>query len=379
MKEAPSIIMHAVDGPVELPDFDEKGWAFKKGYPPLGVRADECTVKGAIIHETVQVTTVSGRRLVPGRDFRVDLEWGVVGLTPEAPHEPVLLSYAYTTQRIDSIVEKDGNMTRRHGEPHVATPLPPSLAEGERRVENILVTAEGETHFPILATAADAPRTTPTAESTIPRTLAKLHAGEPVTILAWGDSVTEAAYLPEEDRWQSQFVRRLRKAFPQSEITLVTRGWGGRTIKNFLDDPPGGEHNYGEKVLSVKPDLVISEFVNDSAFQPDVLQELYGRVLSDFRERGFEWVILGPHYIRCDWMGLKAQTDCDDDPRPYTAFVRRFTRENGVGFADTTLRWSHLWREGIPHETLLRNAINHPNVVGMSFFADALMDFLGQG
>ena len=374
---APPLFRRAVDGPVELPVFDEKAWAFKKGYPPLGIRADECTVKDAIVPELVHATTVSGRRLAPEREFRVDTGWGSVGLTPETPHEPVRLSYAYVAQRIDAIVEKDGKKSRRYGEPHVATPVPPALAQGERRLENILVKADGETHFPITADAADAPRTDPNAESTIPRTLAKLRAGEPVTILAWGDSVTAATYLPEDERWQEQFVRRLRKAFPKSEITLVSNGWGGRNIRNFLDEPPGAEHNYAETVLSVKADLVISEFVNDAGLPVDVAQELYSRVLADFRAAGIEWTILTPHYVRCDWMGLKGQTDCDDDPRPYTAFVRRFTRENGIGLADASLRWGHLWREGIPHETLFRNAINHPNTLGMTFFADALMDFLG--
>ena len=374
---APSLLRRAVDGPVELPLFDEKAWMFQKGYAPLGIRADECTVKGALIPELLSVTTLSGHRLVPGRDFRVDPEWGVVGLVADAPREPVRLSYAYTELRIDSLVEKDGQRTRRYGEPNVANPIPPALADGERRVENLLVSANGEMHFPILADAADAPRTAPNAEATLPRTLAKLRAGEPVTILAWGDSVTEAAYLPEGERWQGQFVSRLREAFPKSKITLVSRGWGGRNIKSFLDDPSGGGHNFAETVLSVRPDLVVSEFVNDVGFPPDMVQELYGRVLADFRENGIEWTILTPHYIRCDWMGLKGQTDCDDDPRPYTAFVRRFARENGVGLADAALRWGHLWREGIPHETLLRNAINHPNTLGMSFYADALMDFLG--
>ena len=373
---APPLLRRAVDGLVELPLFDEKAWAFKKGYAPLGIRADECTVKGTLIPELLSVTTLSGRRLVPERDFRVDSGWGVVGLTPEAPREPVRLSYAYTELRIDTLIEKDGQRIRRYGEPHVTNPVLPALADGERRVENILVSADGETRFPVLADAAAAPRTAPNAEATIPRTLAKLRAGEPVTILAWGDSVTAATYLPEGERWQGQFVSRLREAFPKSEITLVTRGWGGRNIKSFLDDPPGEEHNFAEAILSVMPDLVVSEFVNDAGFPPDTAQELYGRVLADFRERGIEWTILTPHYIRCDWMGIKGQTDCDDDPRPYTAFVRRFARENGVGLADAALRWGHLWREGIPHETLLRNAINHPNTLGMSFYADALMDFL---
>ena len=164
------VLRHAVDDSVELPLFDEKAWAFKRGYPPLGIRADECTVKGALIPELLSVTTLSGRSLVPGRDFRVDPEWGVVGLTPEAPREPVRLSYAYTELRLDSLVEKDGKVTRRYGEPHVANPVPPALADGERRVENLLVSANGEMRFPILADAADAPRTAPNAETTIPRT-----------------------------------------------------------------------------------------------------------------------------------------------------------------------------------------------------------------
>ncbi len=370
------LLRRAVDGPVDLPAFDEKAWAFHKGYAPLGIRASECTVKDALLPDLTRVTTLSGRRLAPGRDFRIDNGWGVVGLTSEAPRESVRLSYAYTVLRLDSLVEKDGKTIRRYGEPHIATPLPPTLAEGERRVENILVSANGETRFPIVADAADAPRTAPNAETTIPRTLAKLRAGEPVTILAWGDSVTAASYLPEEDRWQGQFVRRLRAAFPKSEITLLSLGWGGRTTKAFLNEPAGSPYNYAEKVLAAKPDLVVSEFVNDTGLG-DEMEDLYGRILADFRAAGIEWTVLTPHYVRRDWMNLAAQTDCDDDPRPYTAFLRRFTREKGVGLADAALRWGHLWREGVPYETLFANNINHPNAFGMSFFADALMDFLG--
>ena len=371
------LLRRAVDGPVELPDFDKKAWAFHKGYRPLGVRADECTAKGALIDDLTTVTTVRGRRLAPGRDFRADPEWGTVGLLPGAPREAVRLSYAYVEQRIDAIVEKDGVQTRRSGEPHVCRPLPPPLREGERRVENILVSADGEEHFPILAAADDAPRTAPGAETATPQTLAKLRAGEPVTILAWGDSVTEAAYLPEHERWQGQFVRRLRRAFPTSAITLVTNGWGGRCLRNFLDEPAGSQHNFEEKVAGLKPDLVVSELCNDAGRPADEISSGYEFVLAAFRARGIEWVALTPHYFRRDWMGLAAQRDCDDDPRPYTDFLRRFAREKGIGLADAALRWGHLWREGIPYETLLRNNINHPDASAMAFFADALMDFFG--
>ncbi len=371
------LLRRAVDGPVDLPDFDEKAWAFKKGYPLLGVRADECTVKGAALADLIRVETLSGRRLLPERDFRVDTAWGSVGRLPDGPKEPVRISYAYLTERIDSLVEKDGKTIRLAGEPHVALPVPPPLPAGARRIENLFVTAEGEEHFPVLTDASTAPRTPPGAETAIPKTLAKLRAGEPVTILAWGDSVTSATYLPEADRWQHQFARRLRQAFPKSEITMRSNGWGGRNMRSFLNEPPGSAYNYAETVLGAKPDLVVSEFVNDAGLKVPEAEALYKSVLADFREHGIEWIALTPHYVRRDWMGLPSQRDCDDDPRPYVAFLRRFAREEGIGLADASLRWGHLWREGLPYETLFRNNINHPNPLGLSFYADALMDFFG--
>jgi hypothetical protein len=43
--------------------------------------------------------------------------------------------------------------------------------------------------------------------------------------------VTNGGYLPEpeKNRWQEQFVRRLRERFPKAEIELVTRRGAGAT------------------------------------------------------------------------------------------------------------------------------------------------------
>jgi aspartate carbamoyltransferase catalytic subunit len=43
----------------------------------------------------------------------------------------------------------------------------------------------------------------------------------------------------------------------------------------------------------------------------------YGRIRDDFKAIGAEWIILTPHYVRPDWMGLKAQKNIDEDPRAY--------------------------------------------------------------
>ena len=70
--------------------------------------------------------------------------------------------------------------------------------------------------------------------ATIKRLIERLEAGRPLRILAWGDSVTDGSYLADKDkeRWQEQFVARLRTRFPKARIELVTQAWGGRNTGN---------------------------------------------------------------------------------------------------------------------------------------------------
>jgi hypothetical protein len=125
--------------------------------------------------------------------------------------------------------------------------------------------------------------------------------------------------------------------------------------------------------LAVKPDLIISEFVNDAGLKPAQVEERYSKLLADFQGIGAEWIILTPHYVRPDWMGLTRERDIDNDPRPYVEGLREFAAKHDVALADASLRYGRLWRQGIPYSTLLLNAINHPNEQGMRIFADSLM------
>jgi hypothetical protein len=193
--------------------------------------------------------------------------------------------------------------------------------------------------------------------------------------LAWGDSVTADGFLPEpeKDRWQAQFVRRLKARYPQARIELITEAWGGRNTDSYRNEPPGSVHNYKEKVLDLRPDLIVSEFVNDAGLNEAGVRQRYGRIREEFAAIGAEWIILTPHYVRPDWMGLKAERDIDDDPRPYVKALRTFAAESGIALAEGSLRYGRLWRQGIPYSTLLMNNINHPDPFGMGLFADALM------
>ena len=210
------------------------------------------------------------------------------------------------------------------------------------------------------------------AKKFLPTTWKKLTSGEEVRILAWGDSVTACGFLPDDQRWQVKFVDRLQKMFPNAKITLLTEAWGGRSSDSYRNEPEGSPKNYKEKVLAVKPDLIVSEFVNDAYMDAPTAVQKYGEMKKDFEANGMEWIILGPHYVRPDWMGLTSERDVDEDPRPLVKGLREFTAVNNVPFADTPILYGKLWRSGIPYNTLMTNNINHPNAFGMELFAAAL-------
>jgi lysophospholipase L1-like esterase len=377
----PDIVTVVDERHAPLAEFNPQGPPWRKGPPLAGVRAEECSVRGAVDPESVVVKDAAGaggRVLARGADYEADLDWGSFGRLPGggiAADQPVFVSYRYCMRRLDSIVlGADGTISLRPGRPQVATCEPPPLAAGETRLANVFIPGRvaaltADCLYPILETEyPEPPRPEPSvADTLLPATMRRLRSGEPLKVLAWGDSVTTYG------RWQSMFVDRLRQRFPAARIELVTEAWGGRNTGSYLAEPPGSEHNYREKVLDRRPDLVVSEFVNDAGLSPEQVEDRYGRLLADFRGIGAEWIILTPHYVMPAWMKLQSQREIDDDPRPYVQGVREFGRRHGVAVADASLRYGRLWRRGIPYQTLMENDINHPNVFGHSLFADSLL------
>ncbi len=376
-----------------LPDFNSKAWGgWQKGVALKGLKAQECTVKGALDPQSLKIRQKQddpNESFAKGTDFDGDLDWGGIGRLPTGKikaGEPVFISYEYTPQRIDSIVidAAGKSLLLKTGTPHVSLPKVPELVSGETRIANIYL-PPGKTErlassniFPILENEFPvelSAKFAGTAEKLLPKTVKALKEGTSLKILAWGDSVTDGSFLPdkEKDRWQCQFVSRLKQKFPKAKIELVTEAWGGHNTSQYLAEPPGSVHNYKEKVLAVKPDLVVIEFVNDAGLKSAQVDERYSKLLADFKAMGTEMILLTPHYVRPDWMGLSSQRDIDNDPREYVKALREFAVKNNVALADGAQRYGRLWRQGIPYLTLMSNNINHPCPEGMKLFADSLM------
>ncbi|MDR0338079.1 MAG: SGNH/GDSL hydrolase family protein [Planctomycetaceae bacterium] len=388
--DKPELITVTAEKYDKLPLFNAKSAEYNRGMKLHQIRAQECPTAYAANPDSIIIREKPENNSLQyelGKDYQIEPKWGCVGRLPESrisEQQSVYIDYVYGKMRIDSLVRTpNGQVILKKGTPHVTIPVPPELGNGETRLVNIWIKARiekltPELIFPILETKypEPAPQSPTIAEKQIPKTMAKLKSSGTVTILAWGDSVTDAGYLPnpQTERWQEQFATRLRAKFPEANIVLKTEAWGGRNSDSYRNEPPGSPKNYKEKVLALKPDLIVSEFVNDSGFRGEVLNERYSKILEEFKEIGAEWIILTPHYVRSDWMGLQSEQGIDDDPRPYTKSVREFTAKNNVALADAAKRYGRLWRQGIPYSTLMMNNINHPNPFGMKLFADALME-----
>jgi lysophospholipase L1-like esterase len=381
----PSSISVTAEKYTAIPVFNPRANGWVKGVQLRGVKAQETTSPQLL--DTASFTLRAGPEpdaplFTRGVDYEIDLNWGTFGRLNDSrikPDQDVFASYRHAQMRLDAVVlTPDGSIVVRQGEPRVVAPNAPDVLPGERHLGNIflpgaILKLQSEHLFPLLEKSY--PELPASSNATVARLVQRLNSGQRLRILAWGDSVTDGAYLPDKQtqRWQEQFASRLRERFPKARIELLTQAWGGRNTGTYLAEPPGSPHNYRETVLAVKPDLIVSEFVNDAGLKPAQVEERYGKLLADFQRIGAEWIILTPHYVRPDWMALTRERDIDNDPRPYVEGLRQFAATHDVALADASLRWGRLWRQGIPYSTLLVNAINHPNARGMSIFADALM------
>ena len=230
--DGPETVKVADEKIEKLPLYNPKAAPYARGAKLAGVRAQECSVRFALDPESLVVRAApGGAAYARGRDYEAELTWGCIGRLEGgaiAADATVFASYAYGTMRLDAVVlTTERKIILRKGVPHVANPQPPAVAGGEKRLANVWVTPRlprlGEANlFPVLETAFPEPaKTSPApAEKCLPKTMAKLNAGGKVRILAWGDSVTDAGYLPqpEVNRWQEQFSTRLRTRYPKAEI-----------------------------------------------------------------------------------------------------------------------------------------------------------------
>ncbi len=321
-----------------------------------------------------------GRVLEVGKDYVVHPVSGSLGIGPEptvAANAAITIDYTYWLRRLDSKIKTaDGSVEIRAGEPALSVPEPPALKSGEVRLANLFVDygcdgTDAEV-YPVQESADQAK--TGTTAGLIPRTLAKIAAGEPVKIVCWGDSVTVGGDTSSpEYRYSAVFARRLKAKYPDKKIDVETIAVGGSHSRQWLwpDKYPGREGCHWQRIADAKPDLVTLEFVNDAGLSGPSLVHVYDEILTRVQALGAELILITPHFTKPEMMGFN--TLRDPERRPYVLGLREYAGKHSLALADASARWEHLWKEGLPYVTLLRNGINHPDDRGHVLFADELM------
>ncbi len=375
----PSRTIEVRDEPHKLTDVEPRRYG--QGTPLLHCRSHRITVADTLDPDSLVVKTGKGpdaERYVEGQDWRADKQWAQLGRLEGGRIDAdttVYVDYTFSLMRIDTVqVHSNGTVTVRKGDEHRMVPQPPRVDMLARGLCNVFLPyhckALTDEHIYPLGPAFPEP-TQADIESKaalIPNTRRRLAAGEPFTMLFWGDSVTCGGDASsQETAFPLGFTNWLRARYPQTPISYVNAGTGGWNSKSKLP-------LFEEEVIAKEPDLVVIEFVNDMGFNRDMIFKNYTEAVSRIRAIGGEVIVLTPHFTRPDWMGAGTNMRTKETRKAIT-HLREFCAENHVGLADASRRWEHLWIEGIPYLTLLYNAINHPDDRGHRLFIEELKLF----
>ncbi len=348
------------------------GASLKKTLGPVDTQT---RLPRAIAPESVKVKSrpSGGEIFIEGKDYILDHDWGGLARLDSGrigADNKVYVDYEVYLQRIDAIqVTREGKAIIRKGEPVPVCPRPPAPDDGCTLLASIYVpyrTSRITTENIFMEPGEDMTwrhfiKTS--AREHVGRTRKLLADGKPVTIVCWGDSVTQGASPSSHDKCYVELFRnRLRVAYPEANITLINAGIGGSNTDSRRD-------GYESEVLAHKPDLITVEYVNDAGKSPEQIQANYTEFISRARQANpnVEFIILTPHYVMPDWMG--------NFPNSIPA-MRAAAARNKVALGDTTNIWANLRRIGVPYESLLANGINHPDDLGHEFFAATLMQLM---
>ncbi|MFZ2653941.1 MAG: GDSL-type esterase/lipase family protein [Victivallales bacterium] len=158
----------------------------------------------------------------------------------------------------------------------------------------------------LLAQAADqaAPRKPTVSElatlDRLPKLKAKIEAGEPVTIIGLGDSITtyfgnnsrNCGYypVPVDVSYYGVFANFLKMSFPDAKIKVINKGIGGETADRGLK-------RLDSDVLSLKPDLVFVMYgANDGRGGRDMqlFKKELTEIVSRIRTAGSDVILVAP-------------------------------------------------------------------------------------
>ena len=184
----------------------------------------------------------------------------------------------------------------------------------------------------------------------------KLETGVPVTIVSYGNSITDGGEASSNDlRFQFRYAEYLKSKFPKADITVEDVSISGRTAKEGID-------YWDDYIGKTDPDLVLVGWgMNDHCIgvhEPDQFRKYLVTLVEMIKERKEAEVMLFSTFpANVDWHYS------DRSMEPYAEATKQAAREAQCAYVDVYSTWAKvLQRKDQP--SVLANNINHPNDFG---------------
>ncbi|WP_413776430.1 SGNH/GDSL hydrolase family protein [Rhodopseudomonas sp. P2A-2r] len=195
---------------------------------------------------------------------------------------------------------------RLHAEPAdamgVSTPPGPAVAAADASTDKKSLTSKTIDKVKEVAKSASdifarvpclPPKGGAKAMGSLPHVAAKLAAGEPVVIVAFGSSSTEGyGSTAPEFTYPNRLAAQLHRAYPGAGITVLNRGKGG-------EDAPEMMARLQNEVINSKPDLVIWQVGTNAVLRnldPGDTAKIVEDGIGKIQAAGADLVLVDPQY-----------------------------------------------------------------------------------
>ncbi len=204
----------------------------------------------------------------------------------------------------------------------------------------------------------------------------------PITIAAFGDSVTHGAVAPDEINYDTVYWNLLRKKINEVRnyipVNVINAGIGGITAERSLK-------RMERDVFSHHPDLVIVCFgLNDVNGPLETYISSLEKIFNECNSRGAETVFLTPNMLNTyvaedtleelkEYAAITAEIQNSGRMDNYMEAAAALAESMNIKVCDCYKKWKELSRtEDIT--MLLANRINHPVKEMHEIFAEALFE-----
>jgi len=127
----------------------------------------------------------------------------------------------------------------------------------------------------------------------LPHTAARIHAGEPLTIVAIGSSSTSGwGASSQANSYPSQLASDLRAHYPKLELRVLNKGVGGETAPQMLS-------RFDRDVMAAHPDLVIWQVGTNTLLHNDDLSahdKYIHQGLQRLQVAGIDVIVMNPQF-----------------------------------------------------------------------------------